>query len=68
LTSFLFEALIVTETKFSLSDSWRGSAAAIIGAMQLTITASYFVQWQIFRLKNLETCLEVELQLSKDCP
>jgi len=40
--SFLFEASIVRETKFSLSNSWR-SSAAIIGAMQSTITNSHFV-------------------------
>jgi len=33
---------MVTETKFTLSNSWR-SPAAIIGAMQLTITDSRFV-------------------------
>jgi len=33
---------VVTEAKFALSNSWR-SSAAIIGAMQLTITDSHFV-------------------------
>ena len=40
--SFLFEASIVRETKFTLSNSWR-SSAAIIGAMQSRITNSHFV-------------------------
>jgi len=40
--SFLFEASIVRETKFTLSNSWRGSAA-IIGAMQSRISHPHFV-------------------------
>jgi len=33
---------MVTETKFALSNVWR-SSAAIIGAMQLTMTDLHFV-------------------------
>jgi len=48
---FLLEASMVRETKFTLSNFWRRSAA-IIGAMHLTITDSVihilFLQWQIY--------------------
>jgi len=40
--SFLFEPSTVMETQFALSNSWH-SSAAIIGAMQLTMTDLHFV-------------------------
>jgi len=42
LCSLLLGPSMVTETKFALSKSWR-SSAAMIGAMDLTITDSQFV-------------------------
>jgi len=41
-SALLFEASIVTETKFALFNSWRSSAANI-RAMESTITDSHFV-------------------------
>ena len=68
LTSFWFEASILTDDKFALLYSWR-SSAAIIGAMQLTATDLHFVL-AISNLgsKNFETSLKVQSELLNDCP
>jgi len=60
--SFLFEASVVRETKFTLSKFWC-SSAAIIGAKQLIITDSHF----LLAMANLgskffETSLEVVIR------
>jgi len=64
-SSLLFEASIIKERKFALSNFWRCSAE-IIGAMELTITDSYFaLAMANLGTKIFETSLEVAIRTLK---